>query len=86
MIVEDRNKVVDGWRGLSVVPVIVANILVYRFAGYRDLIPLHEMPVSPYLLAADIFVRMVAPLGEMGIQFFMPAFYTDATSSWTGLI
>ena len=70
MIGDDRNKVIDGWRGLSVVLVVIGHAVSYRFGEYWDIRPLHVVVGCPGLLIENIVFRLAAVLGETGVQFF----------------
>src|SRR5664280_2913619 len=70
MIGGDRNKLIDGWRGLSVVLVVVGHIVSYRFLAYWDILPLHDVVGSPSLWIENIVFQLAAPLGDTGVQFF----------------
>jgi len=70
MIGDDRNKVIDGWRGLSVLLVVIGHVVSYRFSEYWDIRPLHVVVGSPGLLIENIILRLAAVLGETGVQFF----------------
>src|SRR5579883_189150 len=70
MIGDDRNKVIDGWRGLSVALVVIGHAAGYRFSEYWDLRPLHVVVGSPGLLIENIVFRLASELGGTGVQFF----------------
>src|ERR1035437_1065053 len=67
---DNRNKLIDGWRGLSVALVVIGHVASYRFFEYWDIRPLHDVLGSPGLLSESIIFRLVAPLGDTGVQFF----------------
>ena len=50
----DRNKLIDGWRGLSVLLVVIGHVVSYRFLAYWDIRPLHDVVGSPGLLIENI--------------------------------
>ena len=67
---DNRNKLIDGWRGLSVALVVIGHVASHRFFEYWDIRPLHDVLGSPGLLSESIIFRLVAPLGDTGVQFF----------------
>jgi peptidoglycan/LPS O-acetylase OafA/YrhL len=70
LIGNGRNKLIDGWRGLSVVLVVIGHVVSYRFLAYWDIRPLHDVLGSPVLLIENIIFRLASELGETGVQFF----------------
>jgi peptidoglycan/LPS O-acetylase OafA/YrhL len=63
-----RNELIDGWRGISVLLVIIAHLITYRFPGPVSR-PVLEIGLSTDLAAA-VFFRLLSPIGELGVQFF----------------
>jgi peptidoglycan/LPS O-acetylase OafA/YrhL len=65
-----HNDLIAGWRGLSVLFVIIGHYVGYRFFGGAAPAPLHELFGTPVELVKNIAFRLTAPLGEVGVQFF----------------
>jgi peptidoglycan/LPS O-acetylase OafA/YrhL len=65
-----RNKNIDGWRGLSVVLVVIGHLVGYRFSVYSSMRPLHEVVGYPGLLIENVAVRLAGACGVTGVQFF----------------
>ena len=73
MVDLSRNKLIDGWRGLSVLGVVVAHLVTYRYPGYFNTSPIHtllEERASVSVLANNLFFRLASPLGDVGVNFF----------------
>ena len=68
-----RNNLIDGWRGLSVLGVVIAHLVAYRFSNYFDQSPVHTLfqeRASALTFASNLFFRFASPLGEIGVNFF----------------
>lgn len=63
-----RNELIDGWRGISVLLVIIAHLITYRFPAPVSR-PLFENALSSDLVAA-VFFRAFSSVGDLGVQFF----------------
>ena len=63
-----RNNLIDGWRGLSVLLVVLGHLVAYRFA-IPAVGPLHELGISKELFTG-LMSRIVGPIGEIGVQIF----------------
>jgi peptidoglycan/LPS O-acetylase OafA/YrhL len=68
-----RNNLIDGWRGLSVLGVVIGHLVTYRYPKYFDVSPIHSLlqehaPASVFV--NNLFFRIASPLGEMGVNFF----------------
>jgi peptidoglycan/LPS O-acetylase OafA/YrhL len=63
-----RNGLIDGWRGLSVLLVIAGHLVAYRLSLPIQR-PLHELGFS-FDLAYGLAIRVISPLGDVGVQFF----------------
>lgn len=64
-----RNGLIDGWRGISVVLVIVGHLASYRFHLPDYSISLQSLGLSPQL-ANQILLRVVASAGLQGVSIF----------------
>jgi peptidoglycan/LPS O-acetylase OafA/YrhL len=67
---EGRDKIIDGWRGLSVLLVVIGHAVSYRFAELWDVRPLHEDLWRPLSLLENITIRIAADCGDSGVQVF----------------
>ena len=67
-----RNNLIDGWRGLSVLLVIAGHLVSFRFSDGVQPTPVHELVQSEAWLdlIRNIALRVCAPLGEIGVNFF----------------
>jgi peptidoglycan/LPS O-acetylase OafA/YrhL len=68
-----RNDMIDGWRGLSVLAVVVAHYVAYGHSDRFDTTPIHTLiheRASFFLFAENIFFRLISPIGEIGVSFF----------------
>ena len=66
----DRNRLIDGWRGLSVILVIIGHCVTFRLSKNFDIQPIHDFYRSPLLTTEGIILRISGPLGDIGVQFF----------------
>ena len=67
---EGRDRLIDGWRGLSVLFVVVGHFVSYRSSEFWDVRPIHEVIGSPGLLLESLIIRLLSALGDTGVQFF----------------
>lgn len=69
-----RNRLIDGWRGLSVSLVIVGHLTEYRFSKLLPTTPFHillgQNPPHYAELMQNIGSRLITPLPEIGVQIF----------------
>ena len=63
-----RNRVLDGWRGLSVLGVVIGHAVVYRYGS--TIPPVSAVLHDPAGLIHNLVLRVVAELGEVGVNFF----------------
>ena len=71
MNANNRNGLIDGWRGISVLCVVIGHYLSYQFppTGVR---PFQAIVHSGDWLEVvkNLLYRMVVPIGETGVLFF----------------
>jgi peptidoglycan/LPS O-acetylase OafA/YrhL len=67
-----HNPLIAGWRGLSVLCVIIGHYVGHRFSGEVSLRPLHDLMSQGlfFELIQNVAFRITASLGEIGVQFF----------------
>ncbi len=69
-----RNPSIDGWRGLSVLMVIIGHLSEFRFQPWMQVQPvpalLHQHPVDFGALAASLVLRVLMPLPILGVEIF----------------
>jgi peptidoglycan/LPS O-acetylase OafA/YrhL len=71
-----RNKSIDGWRGISVTLVIVSHVLFFRFGENWKIIPFHDLLHGSsgwqfvIIVATNALYRFLSPLGGIGVDFF----------------
>ena len=65
-----RNGLIDGWRGLGVMLVLISHIPIYRLGGIRPLRPIRETVWQPDLLIPDLTLRLIGPLSITGVDVF----------------
>jgi peptidoglycan/LPS O-acetylase OafA/YrhL len=67
-----HNHLITGWRGISVLCVIIGHYVSYRFSLDAALRPIHELVLAgpPLELVENVLARIAAPLGELGVRFF----------------
>lgn len=63
-----RNQIIDGWRGLSVLLVILGHAFSYRFGV--NIAPIRNVLHNPAELAANLLLRVVSSGGGLGVDFF----------------
>jgi len=63
-----RDKTIDGWRGISVLMVIIGHVCSYRLS--LPIRSVHDVMGSPLDLAGNLALRMAASAGEVGVDFF----------------
>jgi peptidoglycan/LPS O-acetylase OafA/YrhL len=63
---KERNRLIDGWRGVSVTLVIIGHLIGFRFAAYFHTTPfrvlLGDEPINAAELAKNVVLRLIAPL------------------------
>jgi peptidoglycan/LPS O-acetylase OafA/YrhL len=69
-----RNRVIDGWRGFSVVLVIVGHLVDFRFGETLGAVPFRSFFSDPHwrslALLKQIVLRLLAALPSLGVELF----------------
>lgn len=65
-----RNRIIDGWRGISVTLVIISHLADYRLDLTGSILPIHAVIQNPLLLIQNLTFRLISPLGGVGVSFF----------------
>jgi peptidoglycan/LPS O-acetylase OafA/YrhL len=70
----DRNRIIDGWRGVSVLLVISGHLIGWRFAQYFETKPfrflLTDQPLDAIEITKNIILRALSPLPDIGVGIF----------------
>src|SRR5579872_376896 len=66
---EHRSGLIDGWRGISIILVIIGHLVSFRFEWVGHPVSLHQMGFS-FSLLSEIFLRILAWGGELGVRIF----------------
>lgn len=64
-----RNDLIDGWRGISVILVIVGHLVSYRFSLIDPTVSLHSLGIS-LQLPKEVLLRSAGSVGELGVDIF----------------
>lgn len=71
---EERNRMIDGWRGISVLLVIASHLKGYRFADHFAATSLKDILAASAIdwpkLGWNVILRILAPMGELGVAIF----------------
>ena len=69
-----RDGAIDGWRGVSVLLVIIGHLVGFRFAETFRIVPFREAlaahPVDVAALVKHVLVNFLAPLSLLGVNIF----------------
>ena len=68
MASSNRNQIIDGWRGVSVILVLAGHAIGYRIGV--DVEPIKNVLHSPADLFLNLLLRVAGSLGEVGVEFF----------------
>ena len=71
---EQRNRMIDGWRGVSVLLVIASHLKGYRFADHFVATSFNDILSASGIdwprLGWNVILRLLAPMGELGVAIF----------------
>jgi peptidoglycan/LPS O-acetylase OafA/YrhL len=71
----ERNRVIDGWRGVCVLFVIIDHLINFRFVGHFRIEPFRELlsraPLDTALLAENIALRFPHTLAQLAVNVFL---------------
>ena len=69
-----RNQLIDGWRGLSVLFVIIGHLISRRYADTVGALPFRQLfateSVSAWDIAQQVAFRLASPLPGTGVKIF----------------
>jgi peptidoglycan/LPS O-acetylase OafA/YrhL len=70
----ERNRLVDGWRGVSVLLVIFGHLIGSRFGYYFETRPFHNLlsdqPLDVIGIAKNVILRVLLPFPGVGVSIF----------------
>lgn len=68
----ERNRLIDGWRGVSVLLVVIAHIFQFRLADHLPRGQLGQLlrEGHQFAFAAEAAVRVICSLGALGVSVF----------------
>jgi peptidoglycan/LPS O-acetylase OafA/YrhL len=74
-VASERNRIIDGWRGICVLLVVIDHLIHYRFVEYFETAPfrtvLASQPPDLLTLAKNVGLRFPHPLAQFGLDIFL---------------